>query len=112
MYDFDYFIQQIIWNNFIIFVWFNTDAFTDYFYWTKKFKLTEYREYVEMNKRIAYPEFLFLKNPNFFTKLISCRPCFLFWTTIITSFYFGFSSFVFVYLLSYIIYKILLKYVY
>ena len=110
--DIDYFIGQVMWVNFLMFIWFNTDAFVDYLHWTKKFKLVEYKDYLSFNKRIMYPDFLFLSNPNFLTKLLSCRPCLHFWLVLITAFYFNFSSFAGVYITSYAIYKLFQKYVY
>ena len=110
--DIDYFIGQVMWVNFFMFIWFNTDAFIDYLSWTKKFLLIEYKEYITTFKRITYPDFLFLKKPSFLTKLLSCRPCFHFWLVISTGFYFNFSSIAGVYIISYAIYKVLQKYVY
>jgi len=110
--DIDYFISQVMWVNFFMFIWFNTDAIVDYFSWTKFFKIKEYKNYLELNKKITYPDFLFLDNSSFFTKFLSCRPCFHFWLTIATGFQFNFSSFAGVYITSYAIYKILQKYVY
>ena len=110
--DIDYFLGQIMWVNFLMFIWFNTDAFVDYFSWTKIFFTTSYKDYSENFKKIPYPDFLFLKNPSFFTKLISCRPCLHFWMVLGTGFYFSFSSIAGVYITSYAIYKVLQKYVY
>ena len=110
--DIDYFISQVMWVNFIMFIWFNTDAFTDYFSWAKIFKVKDYKNYIQLNRRMTYPDFIFLKNTNFFTKLISCRPCLQFWIVLSTGFFFNFSSIAGVYVISYIIYKILNKYVY
>jgi hypothetical protein len=110
--DIDYFLGQIMWVNFLMFIWFNTDAFIDYLSWTKGFYLTKYKEYISTYKRITYPDFLFLHKPSFFTKLLSCRPCFHFWLVISTGFYFNFSSIAGVYITSYAIYKVLQKYVY
>ena len=110
--DIDYFIGQVMWVNFFMFIWFNTDAFIDYLSWTKKLLLIEYKEYITTFKRITYPDFLFLKKPSFITKLLSCRPCLHFWLVISTGFYFNFSSIAGVYITSYAIYKILQKYVY
>jgi hypothetical protein len=110
--DIDYFIGQVMWTNFIMFIWFNTDAFVDYLSWTKKFKLKEYKEYTQLNKRLPYPDFLFLTKPFFITKLLSCRPCLHFWIVLSTGLYFNFSSLAGVYITSYAIYKLLQKYVY
>ena len=110
--DIDYFISQVMWVNFIMFIWFNTDAVIDYLSWTKLFKMKDYKNYIQVNKRIPYPDFIFLQSPNFFTKLLSCRPCLQFWLVLTTGFFFSFSSIAGVYIISYAIYKILQKYVY
>ena len=110
--DIDYFIGQVMWVNFLMFIWFNTDAFIDYFSWTKMFKMNDYKNYIEQNKKISFPEFLFLQKPNFITKLLSCKPCLHFWFVLLTGFYFNFSSIAGVYITSYVSYKILQKYVY
>lgn len=110
--DIDYFISQVMWVNFIMFIWFNTDAFLDYFSWTKLFKLKDYKEYILKNRKIIYPDFLFIQSPNFFTKLLSCKPCLNFWIVLSTGYFYNFSSFAGVYIISYVIYKILSKYVY
>lgn len=109
---FESFISQIMWNNFLLFIWFHTDAFCDYFSWVEKFKITEYKNYLKSHSRISYSEYLFVTNPGFFTKLISCKPCLLFWFTILTSILFDFSSFATIYVVSYIFYRILQKFIY
>ena len=108
----DYFFNQIMWVNLFMFIWFHTDAFCDYFKSFDFLKIKDYKKYLDMNRRITYPEYLFLQKQTFFTKLISCKPCSLFWFTIFTSFIFSFSSFASVYVCSYVIYRLLEKQVY
>lgn len=105
-------INHVMWVNLLMFIWFNTDAFCDYFFWVEKFRITEYKNYLKLNSRISYPEYLFVTNSGFFTKLISCKPCLLFWFTIVTSMVFDFSYFSVVYIMSYVIYRLLSKYIY
>lgn len=96
-------IYQIALNIFILYIWFQTDAFAYYF------KQTKYFDYIEEVTKVSYPDFLFINTPNFFTKLLSCLPCFLFWINIITSLYFGFGLFFINFLLSLIIYKLVCR---
>lgn len=108
-------ILLIAWINLILFLWFDTEAFISYFKWVNIFKIKEYETYRNItNGRIKYFDFLLLQNNNFFTKLISCRPCLCFWISLFFTFIsdYGFIEFPFIYLTSYVIYKILNRHVY
>lgn len=104
--------NAVIWTNFILFIWFETDVFSDYLGWTKLFKINDYNLYKSKNPRISYPDFLFLDNPNFFTKLLSCKPCLLFWLVFFYNPIYNFEYIPIIYLTSYCLYKILKKYFY
>lgn len=103
-------VLNISWIVFIMFIWFNTDAFI---WWSKLFKIDKifkipnwnnYR--LSINPKLKYLDYLVLKHLNFFTKLLSCKPCILFWVTLI-SLVIGPSKVVSIpiyYLISYVIY--------
>jgi hypothetical protein len=57
-------ILQIFWVIFLMFIWFKTDAFTDYFSSLKSVK--DWKQYKELsNPEISYPDFIFLKRQTF-----------------------------------------------
>lgn len=103
-------LTKIFWSNFILFIWFNTNTFIHYFPNYKK--SIEYIKYREINNEISFPDFLNLKYPSFINSLLSCPPCLLFWIVIIILILFGISSFPIVYIMSYVMYRILNKYIY
>lgn len=101
-------ILQIFWCVFLMFIWFKTDAFSDYFTTLKSVK--EWKKYKEeKNPDISYYNFLFISNPSFWTKLISCRYCLLFWIVMITSIFFGFTNFPIVYIFSLVFFRLIEK---
>jgi len=78
---------QIFWVVFLLFIWFNTDAFIQYskiIGLSRLFKINDWEDYRLESPRITYLEYLTLKNRGFFTKLISCKPCLTFWLSIIS----------------------------
>jgi hypothetical protein len=106
---------SIFWCIFLLFIWFKTDAFIQYselFGLSNKFKISEWQDYRILNPKISYLEYISIKKRNFLTKLISCVPCFLFWIAILISllmntlFYFPIT-----YIISYVVYKLIDKYV-
>ena len=108
-------LVQIFWVVFLLFIWFNTDAFIYYselFRLNSLFKVDLWKKYrIESNPKITYLEFIHLRYKNFFSKLISCRPCLAFWfTLIITLIYSSWGYFPMIYIISYIIYKLINKY--
>jgi len=108
-------VFAILWVILFMFLWFNTDAFQHYFRWLPFLKIKEFENYSKIsNGRIKYPDYLLLQKNNFFTKLISCKPCLCFWISAFFCFLFDiyFIEFPFVYLGSYIVYKLLDKYVF
>lgn len=81
------FFNQIFFINFILLIWFHTEAFIEYcklFNMGSLFKINKYFEYKKINPEIKYLDFLALKHSNFFTKLISCPYCLNFWITLIS----------------------------
>jgi len=108
-------IIQIFWVIFILFIWFKTDAFIQYVKLIKLSRITKvdlWESYRLSNPKITYLEYISIKYRNFFTKLITCKPCLTFWIVLILVLIFN-SVYLFpiIYMLSYIIYKILEKYV-
>jgi hypothetical protein len=105
----------ITWVVLCMFLWFNTDAFQHYFKWVPFLKIKDYENYTKISSgRIKYPDFLFLQSDNFFTKLISCKPCLCFWLSAFFHFLFSIDliEFPLVYLGSYIVYKLLDRYLF
>jgi len=107
------FFDQIIWINFLLFIWFDTDAPLSYakLFNVKRFKIKEFENFKESNPKADYFSYLRIHHKNFFTNLFTCKPCFLFWICVL----FTFSNFInlaLLYLLSYVLYKILSRYVY
>jgi hypothetical protein len=111
-----YYINQIFWVNFLLFIWFNTDAFIDYssaFGLGSILKIKKFKEYKESDPRSDYLNFIRIKYPNFITKLISCKPCICFWFVLSISLFFNsILYFAPIYLVSYILYRLLDKYIY
>ena len=108
-------IHQIFWINLFMFIWFNTDAFLSYsrLLRLKIFKINDFDDYKVNNPKADYLNFLRIKHSNFITNLFTCKPCLCFWIVLIDILLF--SSLIhlpMIYLLSYISYKILNKYVY
>ena len=111
------FILQLFWINFVLFIWFDTDGFVEYskfFGLSKLFKIDKFEIYKsESNPNISYHSYIRQKHTSFISKLVTCVPCLNFWIVIVSCFIFkNFILFPIVYLVSYIIYKILKKYIY
>ncbi len=110
-------IFQISYIVFILFIWFNTKSFIEYsilFGLEKRFKIDLFISYKDVNPLITYNEYLLLKHNSFFTRLITCKPCFCFWITIIIMLMSNTTIILLpiIYLSAYIIYKILDRYVF
>jgi len=106
---------EIFWITFLLFIWFDTDAIIQYsklFGLQTKFKIDLWESYRISNPKITYLEYLSIKHKNFFTKLISCKPCLNFWITlficVINDSLWFFPA---AYIISYTFYKIINKYV-
>ena len=104
---------QIFYIAFLMFVWFETDAFVEYsklFRLSRFFKIDDWEKYREINTRIDYLGYLRIKHCSFFVKLISCKHCLCVWLVLITcSFFDTFVLFPIVYILAYWIYVIFCK---
>ena len=106
---------EIAWIILCMFMWFNTDFFISYskmFGLQNRFKITDWEKYRQSNPKIKYLEYLRLKHTNFFTKLISCKPCLNFWFCLFFCLSFE-TIFLFplYYLTSYIIYNLINKFI-
>jgi hypothetical protein len=110
------FTNQISLINFILLVWFHTDAFLEYFKLFRLgflFRIDKYYEYKKINPDISYIDFITIKNPNFLTKLFSCPYCLNFWLTLFSCFIFkNFLIFPLIYMFSIVIYIVLKRYIY
>jgi hypothetical protein len=100
-------------NAFWLFIWFNTEAFIEYFKYIPKLndilKIKEYHKYQFTGGNLSYPVFLQVNYNNFFTRLISCVYCLLFWINTISLIYISNYLIFFVnYIFSIVIYYILL----
>lgn len=107
--------NQIIWINLILFLYFNTDMVYNYLKLLnlKIFKINEFDNYKIDCPKADYFSYLRINHSSFIIRLITCKPCFLFWLCLLTCLLFGnIVSFAFLYLTSYISYKLLNKYVY
>ena len=104
-------MDYIFWICLFMFVWFETDAFI---WWAKLFKLNKilmidnwdnYR--ITINKDIKYLDFVFIQKKSFFSKLISCKSCLLFWVCLFFSVLNGnIFELPKIYIFSYIIYSV------
>lgn len=106
---------EISWIILLMFMWFNTDFFISYSKLLKlqnRFKISNWELYRQTNPKLKYLEYLRLKHPSFITKLISCKPCLNFWVCFFICILFGsLFLFPFYYLVSYIIYNIINKFI-
>ena len=98
---------EIFWSVLIMFIWFETDAFVSYFPFINSVKKWEkYKK--EINPELNYPDYLMINYPGFFTKLISCQSCLLFWIVLPLSIS-NISIFPINYVLSWILFRIMRK---
>lgn len=100
-------------NVFCLFIWFHTEAFIEYIrYIPPLSKLLKVKEYIEFQKTkdyLNYPLYLSVYYNNFFTKLISCPYCLLFWINILSLLLLDNKIFIFVnYVISLVIYIIVI----
>lgn len=108
--------NQIFWINFLMFIWFHTDAFVEWCpgkFLKKILKIDDFWIFKTENPKADYLNYLRIHHNTFLVRLVSCKPCFIFWITLPLVALSGlWISFAKVYLISYIVYKILSKYVY
>ena len=99
-------------NVFFMYIWFNTDAFIEYFqhikYLSDLFKIKEYFSFREKFNNLNYHTFLLLNYNNFFIRLITCPSCLGVWLSFISClFYYNkfnfFSNFIYIMILYYIV---------
>lgn len=103
-------------NAFWLFIWFNTEAFIEYCKYIPKIKdllkLKEFKDYQFKGGILNYPIYLQVNYNNFFTRLISCPYCLLFWINSTTFLMLNNKYFFFVnYIISIVIYNILLIFI-
>ncbi len=70
----------------IMLIWFNTDLVIDLlgFFYSYKWKYDYNMEKLKICPSfINYPTYLHIKYNNLFTKLLSCRLCFSFWSSVL-----------------------------
>ena len=98
----------------VLVLWFETDVvveYINYFHLGGIIDVDKYDDYELDGKCRNYPEYLLVKYPSFYTKLISCPHCIGFWLTIIFCLSFGLSfiSWGAVYVLSLLVYSLMCK---
>lgn len=107
---------SVFWVIFLLFIWFKTDAIEKYsslFFLNRFTKVDKFIEYKKINPIVEYLPFLRTTYKNFFVNLITCVPCFNFWIVLLlVVIYKILALYPIVYLLSYIIFKLLNKYVF
>lgn len=101
-------------NVFWLFIWFNTEAFIEYGKYMPKIKdllrIEEFKNYQFKGGILNYPTYLQVNYNNFFTRLISCPYCLLFWINLTTFLMLNNKYFFFVnYIISTVIYIALVK---
>jgi hypothetical protein len=107
-------LNQLALNIMILLIWFKTDAFLEYmslFRIKGLTKIKHFEEYKKINPTISYLNFIKIKFPNFFTKLITCPYCLSFWTALGICFLFNNILFLPLYYIgSIFVYKLLENY--
>lgn len=98
-------------NTFILIVWFQTNAFIEYF---GKFPFVSkivdnFNKMTQAGLSSSFTSFLALNYNSFFIRLITCPYCLNFWITLATSFFVGYQFFAFIYVTSLIYYMLILK---
>ena len=104
--------NSIFLSTFLMYLWFNTDAFV---WWCDLFglkKVSYHQSWIDYkistSSKISYLDYLFIQKKTFFFKLISCKPCLLFWICLPISIFFNsVVNFPIIYILSYIFYALL-----
>jgi hypothetical protein len=100
-------------NVFWLFIWFNTEAFIEYFkyipFLNNSFKIKNYYKYQSTGGNLTYPVFLQVNYNNFGTRLISCPYCLLFWINLSSLFFIdNLISFFINYIISMILYCVMM----
>ncbi len=104
---------QVFYIIFFMFIWFKTDFFIEYsklLRLSKLFKIDNWYDYKNINYKIEYLEFIRIKYPSFFTKIITCEYCLLFWIVLVSCLFMKNLIYIpFLYVVSILIYKLLWK---
>jgi hypothetical protein len=95
-------------------LWFETNVVVEYvnfFHLGGSIDVCEYDDYELDGKCKNYPEYLLVRYPSFYTKLISCPYCIGFWSTVICCIFLGlpFVSWAMIYILSLLVYLSMCK---
>lgn len=105
-------IHIIFLNTFLLILWFNTEAFVEYFKFTGDlFKIKGYILDKPNDFSMTYHNYLLSNYNNFFTRLITCPLCLNFWITFLFTFVFKYEFILIpiIYILSLLIYFIFNK---
>jgi hypothetical protein len=95
-------------NTLILLVWFQTNAFAEYFknFFIIKKIIRSYNSSLKADLKTSFVNFLSLNYDCFFVRLITCPFCLNFWISILTSFFVGYEFFPLIYVSSMIYYKV------
>lgn len=77
-------ILSSCWSAFLMFIWFETNAFYEYLKFLPFLRAYEKKKSLYGNPR--YSEFLAINHDNFISKLLSCPYCLGFWTSLVFCF--------------------------
>lgn len=107
-------VIQVFYVVFLLYMWFETDGFVEYsrlFGLSKKFRIDLWEQYREINPRLDYFGYIRLKHSSFLIRLITCRQCLCFWLALFSCLAFS-DIFLLpvVYVLSYLIYRLICRY--
>lgn len=107
-------IIQVLYVVFFLYMWFETDGFLEYsklLGLKKRFRIDLWEQYREINPRLDYFGYIRLKHSSFFIRLITCRQCLCFWLTLLSCVFFSDILLLpIVYILSYLIYRLICRY--
>lgn len=91
---------------FVLLVWFQTNAFAEYFFFLPIVK--EYNKAQRVGVAGSLVNFLAINYNSFLTRLITCPYCLNFWLVLPFAYFIGLKFFGLIYILSMLYYKIIL----
>jgi len=91
-------------------IWFKTNVIVEYGFFLPFISkyINEYKNASRIQNQGMFINFLVLNYDNFFIRLISCPLCITFWLSLISSFFISFKFLGFIYILSLLLYKIII----